>query len=1090
MSSHRVQVLVIGGGINGAGIARDLALRGVSCALVERRELGSGTSWASSGMIHGGLRYLQKDPDVTRHSCVDSGAIQRIAPHLVFRIPFVMPVFAEDPIGPELVEIGLEMYDRYQPYKNGRPHTRLTRAQALRLEPSLSPRLECAFTLDEWGVDAARLTAANALDAAERGALLWTHVEVVELLREAGGRVAGARVRDRLCGDEWRIEADLVMNATGPWAPQLAALAGVEFRLRPAKGIHLVFERRVSQLAIYARGIDGRDMFTFPHEQNSMAGTTDDDFYGDLDRIDVTEDEIEYVLQAMERSIPAIRAHRVTHTIQGVRPTLYGFGQLEDELTRDYAVIDHAGDGAPGFWTIAGGKLASYRLMAQDASDRLCAALAVREACRTATTPLPGGDGTLDVLAVAQRFRTPVAAVLRLGFRHGTRTPDLLAPWTPEPADSAPPPPRIVCACEPVLDAELLHVAHRERVRTLEDCALRVRLGIGACQGAGCARGAAGLLGEALDWPAERSAREVERFAAERWRATAPTLGGRHLAAIEIHRYVHLGARGFLGRLRVDATTREDDGAENAEPPSLARGVRASGFRAGDEASRRGALQTLARWHREPDAGQPRAAAGARSAPEADGSGAGRHEPGSAPAVRPPAASGPAGRGRIVRAVVVGGGLAGCAAALELAARGARVELIRAAPGATALGWGTLDVAGATPLRRGGLPLHDAPGGPVLAPRRRVERAALGNAAHPYAKLWSAGAFDGEIEAARAALDGWLAPSGLRVTGNLEQTRWLVDVHGALRGADLAFSGAGDGDLAGAGELALVDVPGLAGYDARAALRTLAAELAAVTGAGRSLQMLRLELPPALQALAGTPARLARALEGPAAREALQPQLAGFAADGRLVLFPPILGLDAAARVRGWLRETIGCRVAELVGSPELALAGFRVDRALCEALVRAGVVLRTGTAQAVEAADGRAHAVRVASDGAVQTLSLDALVLATGRYVGGGVVERDGVLREPLLGLPLYDLGGRRLDGRTPRRSVRHDYEGEQPLFAVGVHGDERLRPLGADGAPRLENLFAAGELLGGFDPARERTGLGVALLTGRRAGAEAARC
>ncbi|HSJ98530.1 MAG TPA: glycerol-3-phosphate dehydrogenase/oxidase, partial [Myxococcota bacterium] len=504
--SQRVQVLVIGGGINGAGIARDLALRGVSCALVERRELGSGTSWASSGMIHGGLRYLQKDPEVTLHSCVDSGAIQRIAPHLVFRIPFLMPVFAEDPIGPELVEIGLEMYDRYQPFKNGRPHTRLTRAEALRLEPALSPRIECAFTLDEWGVDAARLTAANALDAAERGARVWTHVEVFELLREADGRVAGARVRDRITGERWRVEADLVMNATGPWAPKLAKLAGVEVRLRPAKGIHLVFERRVSQLAVYARGIDGRDMFTFPHEQNSMAGTTDDDFYGDLDRIDVSEDEVEYVLQAMERSLPAIRAHRVLHTTQGVRPTLYGFGQNEDELSRDYRVVDHARDGAAGFHSILGGKLAAYRLMAQDASDRLCAALGVREPCRTATTPLPGGDGVLDVRAVAERFRAPAPAVLRLAFRHGTRAVELLAPWAPEPAAGAPPPPRTVCACEPVLDAELLHAARHERVRTLADCALRVRLGVGGCQGAACASPAAGLLGEALDWSAERTA--------------------------------------------------------------------------------------------------------------------------------------------------------------------------------------------------------------------------------------------------------------------------------------------------------------------------------------------------------------------------------------------------------------------------------------------------------------------------------------------------------------------------------------------------------------------------------------------------------
>ena len=549
-----MQVLVIGGGINGAGIARDLALRGVRCALVERREFGSGTSWASSGMIHGGLRYLQQDPQVTLHSCVDSGAIQRIAPHLVFRIPFVMPVFPEDPIGPELIEVGLEMYDRYQPLKNGRPHTRLSREQARRLEPALSPGIECAFTLDEWGVDAARLTAANALDAAERGAALRTHTEVVELLRESGsGRVLGAELRDRITGETLRVEAELTMNATGPWAPRLAALAGAEVRLRPAKGIHLVFERRVSNLAIYARGIDGRDMFTFPHEQNSMAGTTDDDFYGDLDQIEVTEDEVAYVMQAMQRSIPSIRRHRVIHTTQGVRPTLYGFGQNEDELSRDFAVIDHARDGAPGFFTIAGGKLAAYRLMAERASDRLCGMLGVREPCRTAVTPLPGGDGRLDVLALARRFRAPVPAVVRLGFRHGTEAARVLAPFEPGPgASAAPPAPRIVCSCEPVLEAELAHAARREGVRTLGDCAFRVRLGVGACQGAGCAGQAAGLLADALDWSAERSAAEVAAFAAERWRSAAPALGGRHLAAFEIHRHVFLAARGFTGGSEVE----------------------------------------------------------------------------------------------------------------------------------------------------------------------------------------------------------------------------------------------------------------------------------------------------------------------------------------------------------------------------------------------------------------------------------------------------------------------------------------------------------------------------------------------------------
>lgn len=442
-----------------------------------------------------------------------------------------------------------------------------------------------------------------------------------------------------------------------------------------------------------------------------------------------------------------------------------------------------------------------------------------------------------------------------------------------------------------------------------------------------------------------------------------------------------------------------------------------------------------------------------------------------------------------MRAAVVGGGLAGCAAALELAAAGAEVTVVRAGPGATALGWGTLDVAGASPLRRGGLPLRDAPGGVALAPGRRLERAALANPAHPYAVLWQGGDADAEVTEAVAALDAWLAPAGLRVIGDLERTRWLADVHGRLRAADLAFSGAGEGELAGAGAIALVDVPGLAGYEARAALRTLAAELAAVERGGRKLELVRLELPPALRALAATPARLALALEDPAAQDALRSVLAGAGGADRLVLFPPVLGLTGAEQVRAWAGDAAGGRVAELVGSPALALAGWRLDHALGLALGRAGVAVRAGRAVGAAREGPRVTALRLAAGEGEELLALDALVLAAGRFVGGGVGERDGALCEPLLGLPLFDLAGRRVDGRAPRRLVRRDYEGEQPLFAAGVRTDRRLRPLTADGAP-LANAFAAGDLLGGFDPARERTGLGVALLCGRRAGREAARC
>jgi glycerol-3-phosphate dehydrogenase subunit B len=443
-----------------------------------------------------------------------------------------------------------------------------------------------------------------------------------------------------------------------------------------------------------------------------------------------------------------------------------------------------------------------------------------------------------------------------------------------------------------------------------------------------------------------------------------------------------------------------------------------------------------------------------------------------------------------VTGVVVGGGLAGAVAALELAGRGLDVVLVRAAPGATALTWGTLDVAGASPLRRGGLPLRDAASGPLLAPRRRLE--AVARPPHPYSVLWPTAPDTKEVEEAAAALHGWLAPVGLPVRGSLDHGRWLADVHGAVRVADLALGSVLAGDLAEAEEVALVELPGLPGFEVRAALRALGAELTALEGPGRPLRALRLALPPGLAELCASPARLARALDDSAARDTLAPALASLGAPGRLLLVPPVLGLTRPEAVQGWVREASGCAVAELVGSPALGLAGYRLDRALGAALERAGVAVRQGRVVSVETSEGAALAVRMAAPGggAPERIPLDRLVLATGRFLGGGLRERDGVLAEPLLGLPLYDLDGQRVDGAPARRLVRPDYEAEQPLFAAGVRTDARLRPLGADGTPLLANAFAAGELLGGFDPARERDGLGVALLTGRRVADEATPC
>src|SRR5687768_14959842 len=209
-------VVVIGGGINGAGIARDAARRGLKVALFEREDYGAGTTGGSTRMVHGGLRYLLYDVPTTKHSSEDAGRIRRIAPHVTWRIPFLWPLFPGNRFITEATEAFLSAYDPMARRKGGLQHSRLSAEEARSLEPGLAPEVIGALTLDEWGCDVFRLAGLNALDARERGAELHTHTEVVDLLR-SGKDIRGVRARDSITGREWDVEARLVVNAGGPW---------------------------------------------------------------------------------------------------------------------------------------------------------------------------------------------------------------------------------------------------------------------------------------------------------------------------------------------------------------------------------------------------------------------------------------------------------------------------------------------------------------------------------------------------------------------------------------------------------------------------------------------------------------------------------------------------------------------------------------------------------------------------------------------------------------------------------------------------------------------------------------------------------
>ncbi len=510
-------LIVVGGGINGAAIARDAVMRGLSVALFEMRDFSTGATWASSGMIHGGLRYLSKDPEVTRLACLDSGFIQQIAPHLIFRIPFVLPWLdtgITSKVIFELAEIYFDVYDRYQPLKRGKRHTRMTPEEVRHIEPGIRRDVLGAITMDEWGIDAQRLTVVNAIDAEERGADIHTYHRVRSLLRDDNSTVCGVSVEDRVGGGVRDVFGKVTFNACGPWAMNFAQAQGIDsVRIRPGKGVHLMFAGRITNYAVIFDAIDGRQMFICPHQNTTLVGTTDDDYYGDMEQIPVLESEVAYLMQAAERMFPEIRRYPMIGTTVGCRATLHEWGPSESDLGRGHRIWDHEESGAAGFMTMAGGKLASYRVMAEEATDEICRRLGgFGGKCETGSTPLPGGEPHDLTIESFTELGLNGAAARRILFRHGSRAEEIRRMMVDEPRTRA-----IVDPLEPVTEAEIRHVVRTEHVVTVDDLKRRSRLGIASDGAARCAVRASQIVAEELEIEPDLVPELARDFLQSRW---------------------------------------------------------------------------------------------------------------------------------------------------------------------------------------------------------------------------------------------------------------------------------------------------------------------------------------------------------------------------------------------------------------------------------------------------------------------------------------------------------------------------------------------------------------------------------------------
>ncbi|HXH85126.1 MAG TPA: glycerol-3-phosphate dehydrogenase/oxidase, partial [Candidatus Tectomicrobia bacterium] len=329
-----VDVVVVGGGMAGAGVARDLALRGFTVALVEKGDFASATTSRSSKLVHGGLRYLELfDVGLVRESLRERERLRRAAPHLVRPLPFLIPVYRDSSRSLITVRVGLTLYDWLTPGRQRERYRVLPPVDALSLEPALRPDdlRGVGYYFDDLLVSPERLCLENVLSACRHGARAWNYAQVEEVVRDAGGAVAGVRVRDLLGGGVATLRARVVVIAAGPWVDELRALAGVQERgprvLRRTKGIHCLLPR-MTERAVYHATRDDRMVFVIPWREFSLVGTTDTDFDGDLDRVHATREEVQYLLGEVRRALPDPRVglEHVAYTYAGVRPLSFEAG--------------------------------------------------------------------------------------------------------------------------------------------------------------------------------------------------------------------------------------------------------------------------------------------------------------------------------------------------------------------------------------------------------------------------------------------------------------------------------------------------------------------------------------------------------------------------------------------------------------------------------------------------------------------------------------------------------------------------------------------------------------------------------------------
>lgn len=517
LGDQPVDVLVIGGGVTGAGVALDAATRGLSVLLVEQRDYASGTSSRSSKLFHGGLRYLEQlNFTLVREALRERELmLTRLCPHLVKPVSFVYPLkhrIWERPY----VTAGLTLYDTMGGKSSVPRHQQLTKSKALRMVPGLKKSaLTGALRYYDAKADDARHTLMVARTAASYGARVLTSARVESLQRE-GERVVGATVADVETGRTAAVRAAVVVNCTGVWTDEVQQLAGGrgQFQVRASKGVHIVVPRdRINSESGLILRTEKSVLFVIPWNMHWIVGTTDTDWNLDLAHPAASRADIDYILD----HVNTVLAHPLTHddiegVYAGLRPLLKGESESSSQLSREHAVARPQ----PGLISIAGGKYTTYRVMAEDAVDAARADLpGTVPPSVTDNIPIVGAEGyhalSNQVDTIARRHQMPVWRVEALLNRYGSLVEEIFAMTKEDPSLAEPVP-----GAEEYLKVELLYGATHEGALHLDDLlARRTRISIETKdRGVTCARPVAELVADALGWDSERVDDEVQAWEA------------------------------------------------------------------------------------------------------------------------------------------------------------------------------------------------------------------------------------------------------------------------------------------------------------------------------------------------------------------------------------------------------------------------------------------------------------------------------------------------------------------------------------------------------------------------------------------------